>query len=117
MNDIDKFLLEVEDIEHKTMSAISTDEGVVNHYADGYKAGMNMIRLIADEDRQFPDDLITDLEKKQSEAYTDYESLDDEEAEKKDIDDDYVEGWYQAFEDILNMLGIETITPNKKEEA
>ena len=114
---IDKFLLDVDDVEHETMSAIGTDEGVENHYADGYKAGMDMIRLIADEDRQFPDDLINDLEKKQSEAYTDYESMEDEEAKRLGIDDDYVEGWYQAFEDILNMLGAGTITPDKKEES
>lgn len=103
--DLDKLLLDVDGIEQETMSAIGTDEGVKNHYANGYKHGIDLVKTIIEEDRQFKEDLIEDLKKKQTEIYSDVDSLSDEEADEMGIDGDYVEGYYQAFEDVLSSLG------------
>ena len=103
---IDKLVAEIDDLDVEMQSMIGTDEGVKNYYADGYEHGIDMAKTIVREHNgsDDTDELLNDLEGKQSEIYSDIESDEDlYDCTDKDIDD-ICAGWVQAFDDVIELI-------------
>ena len=112
---VDKLISKIDDLNVETQSIIGTDEGVKNYYADGYEHGIDMAKTIVREHNgsDDTDELLNDLEGKQSEIYSDIESDEDlYDCTDKDIDD-ICAGWVQAFDDVIELIKPE-LQENKK---
>lgn len=107
----------IKEIEKSFLNDVENTDGSKTSLINGYKSGINMARLIIKEDEQLQNELINDLEKKQSEIYNDVESADVNDAKELGLNDDYCEGWYQAFEDVLNLIKAENKTEGKLVES
>ena len=101
-----ELISKIDNINQETQFIIGANENVKNHYANGYQAGIDMAKIIINEQLDIPNicELLNDLEKKHTEIYSDIESADEEDIKKYGLNDDYCEGWYQAFEDTLNLI-------------